>query len=253
MSKLYKGSGDDAVRVPRALRLPSIPEAGMRVESSKTFSVLAHELRSPLGVIQGYLRMLRMRRTDDDPELRMLTAMLDATGRISTVANQASELAIWHDGQPSGVESDTTIGTLLNRVAASRDLLRPVTVEAGVAATLAIRTSQPAAVAAAVAALANAAARSAPDQAIGIRSVVDANGSGVILIGPEPALAALNASSMDEADPGRARDRLFSCGGQGLALILAAAVFERHGVVVGLIESAADVIVVRLPKDRGRP
>ena len=57
--------------------------AGMGVELSKALNILAHELRGPLGVIQGYLRLLRQRRTESEDETRMLTVMQDASGRIA--------------------------------------------------------------------------------------------------------------------------------------------------------------------------
>ena len=61
--------------------------------------MLSHELRGPLGVMQGYLRLLLTRRADDAADVRMLTAILEASGRITAIARDASELATWQDGR----------------------------------------------------------------------------------------------------------------------------------------------------------
>ena len=224
----------------------------MRVESAKVFSILAHELRSPLGVIQGYVRMLKLRRADDDQETRMLTAMLDATGRIQAVARQASELALWHDGEPPGDPAVLTLGALLDRVAASAALPRAVSVTVtDDAGAIGIETRQAEPLVAAMAALVVAALRNAPDQPVGLRALAHGDGRATVAIGPEPALPALSAGALESAEAGLAADRLFGGGGQGLSLILASSVLDRHGIGVGLFESTG-VIVVHFPKDRGR-
>ena len=221
----------------------------MRVESGKIFSILAHELRSPLGVIQGYIRMLRMRRTDDDPEAKMLTAMLDATGRISAVARQASELAQWHDGEMQAAQTAMPLRGLLDRVAAAH-LPRPVSLD--VPAALAdhpVQTWQAEQLAAAIAAIVVSVERNAPDQDVAVRAEATAGGGAMILIGDPSALSERSADAADAADADRAGERLFGSGGQGLSLVLAAAVLDRHGIGVGLLESAPDIVVLRLPKD----
>lgn len=67
----------------------------MPVELPQLCSLLAHELRSPLSVLQGYIRLLQRSRAPEDPEHAMLTAMLEATGRLSWFARQSSELGAW--------------------------------------------------------------------------------------------------------------------------------------------------------------
>ena len=67
----------------------------MGADLSDVLSVLAHELRSPLSVLQGYIRLLQRKRDASDPETAMLTAMLAATGRLTTLGRQSSELAVW--------------------------------------------------------------------------------------------------------------------------------------------------------------
>jgi hypothetical protein len=194
--------------------------------------------------------MLRMRRADDDQETRMLTAMLDATGRISAVARQASELALWHEGEPPGERVALPLTALLERVAASSALPRPVAVVVPPdVASRAVDTRQVEPLVAAVAALVVSAQRNAPDAPVALRAL--ANGSGVrVAIGREDAVTSLPPEVVERAEVPEAATRLFAAGGQGLSLILASSVLDRHGISVGLIESSG-VVVLRLPKDRG--
>jgi hypothetical protein len=71
-----------------------------------------------------------------------------------------------------------------------------------------------------------------------------------LLVGVETALAAAAGVPPASDESGPARDRLLGGGGQGLSLMLAASVLDRHGISVGLIESSG-IVVLRLPKDRG--
>jgi hypothetical protein len=215
----------------------------MRVESSRIFSIVAHELRSPLGVIQGYIRMLRMRHGDDEQDAKMLTAMLDATARIAAVARQASELALWEEGQDSGAGVRVPLGDLVGRVAAGQ-LPRPLvaTVPEGMAARP-VTTPNVEALAAAITAIAVAVVRNTPQDPVGLRASDDGGGGLLLILGKESRLP----SGRDVGEVGDAA-RLLEAGGQGLSLVLAALVLNRHGIGVGLLEPAPPIVVLRLPK-----
>ena len=94
-------------------------EGGMRVELSKALSILSHEVRGSLGVLQGYLRMLRD--GVDDPALtaRMLQSMQDAATRLATVAGEASELSAWTEGRRAEGHESVAIGQLLEQAVAA--------------------------------------------------------------------------------------------------------------------------------------
>lgn len=222
----------------------------MRVESSKVFSILAHELRSPLGVIQGYIRMLRMRRTDDDQEIKMLTAMMDATARISAVARQASELALSEGGEPTtGSTVAVPLSELVSRVATAQ-LPRPVAVAMPEAvAGSAVRTGQIEALSSAIAAIVVSVERNLPDRTVALRAAVGADGSPLLLVGDERDLASIQPDAPMATDAGSSSRKLFEAGGQGLSLVLAASVLDRHGISVGLLRSSSEIVVLRLPKD----
>lgn len=72
-----------------------MPPDSTQVELPDVLAVLAHEIRSPLTVLQGYIRLLQRERPAGDPEAAMLAAMLDATGRLATLGRQASDLAMF--------------------------------------------------------------------------------------------------------------------------------------------------------------
>lgn len=76
----------------------------MRVELPDVLSVLAHELRSPLSVVQGYIRLLQRQRDPDDPQMAMLSAMLEASGRLTALGRQAADLSSWLHHQDAGPE-----------------------------------------------------------------------------------------------------------------------------------------------------
>src|SRR5688572_29725877 len=63
-------------------------------ELPRLLSLLSHELRGPLGVVRGYLKLLEQRGTElSEQHLRAITAALRATDRAAAVLDQASKLA----------------------------------------------------------------------------------------------------------------------------------------------------------------
>ncbi len=68
-------------------------------ESLRMLSLLAHELRGPLGVIRGYLRLIDQTSVELSERSReSIAAALRASDRISNVLDQASLLAHLHIG-----------------------------------------------------------------------------------------------------------------------------------------------------------
>jgi signal transduction histidine kinase len=89
--------------------------AGMGVELPKVLRVLAHELRGSLGVIQGYVRLLKERHTAEETDVRMLNAMLAATARITEIARHASDVATWQDGRMGEPHATIKVRDLIDR------------------------------------------------------------------------------------------------------------------------------------------
>ena len=68
-------------------------------ESLRVLSLLAHELRGPLGVIRGYLRLIDQTSAELSPRSReSIAAALRASDRIGDVLDEASLLAHLHVG-----------------------------------------------------------------------------------------------------------------------------------------------------------
>jgi light-regulated signal transduction histidine kinase (bacteriophytochrome) len=77
-------------------------------DAERVLQVLIHDVRTPIGVAQGYVRLLQEQRlgTADEQE-RALARTMDALGRIARLCNDASEfLAI--DGSPTNARAAAT-------------------------------------------------------------------------------------------------------------------------------------------------
>src|SRR5262245_59098900 len=69
-------------------------DVGMPVEIGNVLHVLAHELRTPAGIAQGYLRMLMDDRLTDPADRRKAIEQAQkAVARISEITNEGSQLA----------------------------------------------------------------------------------------------------------------------------------------------------------------
>lgn len=212
---------------------------GMRVELPRLLSVLSHELRSPLSVLQGYLRLMLQQGATDDANRRMLQAMLDATGRLTTIGRQAADLAPWTTASPRAAADTVSLGALLDAAArgqtgVSVEITGPVRDEL-------IATADKQALEAALGALIAAARRDLPREAgLAVRASPGAGAELRVHIGTPDA-------TPDEAEPGR--PLAFDRGGLGLALVLASYVLDAHGAEV--TETAPGSILIRLHKTGG--
>jgi hypothetical protein len=210
-------------------------------------SVLAHELRSPLSVLQGYIRLLQRQREPGHPEMAMLEAMLDATGRLTTIARQASDLGNWLgavEARPFGPVAVTAVTDAL------ADRLRnmpPAVALLPVPATPLTLRADPAALAGAIVALAESMHRDNESAVIEI-SVLDsqADGSVGFALGPASSTTGTASSPGRPMSPGPSFDR----GGAGLALIAASHVLDQHGASFDAT-TAPGHIVIRFPHPGG--
>jgi len=196
----------------------------MQVESTKTLRLLSHELRGSIAVIQGYVRMLRPARADNEAEARMLTGILDATTRISTIARHASELATWIDGRALEGHDAIPVSALVERAVANAAFRGASVDVAGDAASEIVQTPNAGSLAAALSAIIDAVGRGlAPEQAAVVRArrVADRHR---VTIEIAPATTALGAAASEPIS--------FDQGGHGLALVLAAAVLDAHDATV---------------------
>jgi len=219
----------------------------MRIEFTKTLRVLAHELRGPVGIVQGYIRMLRLRRTDEADQ-RMLQAMMEATGRIATLGAHASELAQWYEGPPGREAVQIPLREMLDRAS------QLATVPAGVRILCDERTGHHSvqspdigALAAAVAAILHAAGRERPDAPVLVEAgLLPGDESVQVTIGTVAPTVDPDAAS-DHPAFSDARQVSFDQGGHGLALVLASCVLSTHGARLQSEAGAPGPLRLRIP------
>jgi hypothetical protein len=225
---------------------------GMRVELPRLLSVLAHEVRGPLSVIQGYLRLMLKQRDPAHAETTMIRAMLDASGRLAAIGRQASEMALWIGPAPPAGE--VALAALAEKAAS----LVPsggasIRIDEATGREI-IRASDADALAAALATLAELTARDTGGpielsaRAAGGRHAV------TFLMTP-----AGHAASPRDGEPGPARGAgddgrrvalAFDRGGFGLSLVLASYVLDAHGAVARA-DDARGGVEVELQKAGG--
>ena len=88
-------------------------------------SLSAHELRSPLSVVAGYIRMLLQQRAGplSDDQLRLLQEAEKSCGRLSAVLAELSELARLESGTAPFNRSSVDLSTVLSEAISSMPAL----------------------------------------------------------------------------------------------------------------------------------
>jgi K+-sensing histidine kinase KdpD len=204
-------------------------------------SVLAHELRSPLSVLQGYIRLLQRQRDAGHPETAMLDAMLDATGRLTAIARQASDLGAWLAARDTTPLESVAVAEVLEEITKR-------TAPDGAVSVVRVNESgeQPmvqadaSALAGAVMALAESMAREAGGAIVEIRQVRDNPDT-------SPSLS-LRTRTTPAVENGHVEGHVqralsFDRGGAGLALIAASYVLDAHGARtrIGNVPGSIDI------------
>ena len=87
-------------------------------EFTKALALLVHDLRAPLSVASGYLRLIREDRlTSDEDRERAFTGVLEAVKRISRLCDEASDFGSAHESAEVAT-SLVKAGELAERVCA---------------------------------------------------------------------------------------------------------------------------------------
>jgi signal transduction histidine kinase len=216
----------------------------MRVELSKALSILSHEVRGSLGVLQGYLRMLRDGVSDPALSARMLQSMQDATTRLAAVAREASDLSAWTEGRrPEGRER-VPIGQLLEQAVAGADVTDASVIVPAEHAGALVVSDPPGALARALSAVLVASRRESVTAAFTL-TVVPGSDGGEIVIRMSP-------TADGAAEPGAVEAPFdFGRGGMGLSLVLASHVLDTHGARLTSASGDRSRVTVRLQRDGG--
>jgi signal transduction histidine kinase len=183
-------------------------------------SVVSHELRGPLGVARGYLRMLAQGSALDDRSARMVAHVEQATDRMSALLDEVSEFARWVRGDHTVNLTPLPLGEIA--AAAAAGATRPDAVQVGIevdAPPEIIASVDRAPLTRAWAALVSALARAQVEDA----TIV------VVLRSSGPGRAVLRVAPLASLDATDERPVIIERAGAGLSLVLAQLIVQRHG------------------------
>jgi signal transduction histidine kinase len=215
----------------------------MPVEIGHILHVLAHELRTPVGIAHGYVRLLLEDRLPQESDRRRAMEQIQkALARLSELSKESSALAALSE-RTDAIRGAVPARALLERVAAA-DYQWAVTVDAtNVTDDVMVRTPDEAELAAAIVSLVRATARETRSGACHVVIDVDDEAHLEVLVAPPEDLEQLRtAAARGEATP-VALER----GGLGLALVHAAIVLEDHGADCWTCNGSRAMLGFRLP------
>jgi signal transduction histidine kinase len=90
----------------------------MNNDLGSLLSLISHEVRNPLGVTRGYMRLLEQQAgTMSESQRQAIAASLRATDRANDILNQMSALARFYRGEVTLARQRTTVAPLLHAVA----------------------------------------------------------------------------------------------------------------------------------------
>jgi signal transduction histidine kinase len=214
----------------------------MSVEIGDVLHVLAHELRTPVGIAHGYVRLLlEDRLAAESDRRRALEQLQKALGRLSDLSHDTSALANWYErdeSDPALVETRALLDEVMNTNFSS-----PVDFDVtGVAGGTHLVTSDRAQLERALVDIVRATARElrgAPCRVIASTR----GGEFQLLVGRSTELEALGAGPGTSGTGPVAVDR----GGLGLSLVYATVVLEANRGTTWSRQQSRQTIGVRLP------
>ena len=190
----------------------------MPIPTDVLISLLSHELRAPLGVVRGYLRLLEQAGGLDERQAKAVAGGAAGGDRLAGILDQASELGRLMRGELRLDRGVVPVDTLLRDAAAATRLPSDpvVTLDVRAAPGLSLSADGPR-LARAIGALATALARTQAQP-------------GAIRIAAEPALAARVRITVDvpSSDEPVVIPIDYSRAGQGLDLALAGTLVAAH-------------------------
>lgn len=222
----------------------------MSVDTASILRILAHELRSPAGVAQGYVRMtLDGRLASPVDQRRALEHTRDAIGRISAISREASEVASLIERPTTGPQQIAALHPLLQTVL---ERIGPERLDIELdalphAATTPTRDEE--ALTTALTALVTAVLRESPSVRLTLWAApTDAPERSVTIALGAPAI--LPDLVQGPTVPGAGPIPL-ERGGLGLSLVLAVLVLEQHAAHAWTLNDQRAAVGLRLPLDAG--
>lgn len=198
-------------------RNPTVP---LTAVGHEVLSTVSHELRGPLGVARGYLRLLARSPALDARGAKMIGDVQRATDRMSVLLDELSELARWVRGEHFLSTTSQPLAAIV--AAAAADVALPDS------PVVRLDVEAPAEIAAPVDQLPLVRAWSALIAAAVRAQVKDATVR-VVLSSAESGRAELQIASGPWLDPLDVRPVAIERAGAGLSLALAELILQRHG------------------------
>jgi signal transduction histidine kinase len=215
----------------------------MPLDISNLLHVLAHELRTPIGIAQGYLRLLLDERlTEPVDRRRAIEQTQKALGRVTELTAESSRLARWLEGKTVAPRTSIDAYALLTRIRSDAGIDTSRAVLDLPAEGITIATVDSEALAAAVVSVVNATARELGNQPCAFVSRVSGNTIDMF-IGQEEQFDALSAGP----DSPSAGPLSLERGGVGLSLLIAAAILENHQARQWTIDGLRTTVGIRFP------
>lgn len=222
----------------------------MQIDTASILRVLAHELRSPAGVAQGYLKMALDGRLSADDQRHGLEHARDAVARMTTLSREASNIASWLE-RPAAPEIfwRPLVAAALLRAVLERFGRDELEVSLDIGEDLFVKTCDEPAFVAALAALISATMRESPRAALTLVAAPTPGSPGTLdlLVAPADVLPLL-AEGPDTAEAGAVT---LERGGLGLSLVMALLVMNTHGATSWALRAHRATLGIRLLKDTG--
>jgi hypothetical protein len=196
----------------------------MQLNLAQVLNTIAHEIRTPLAVSQGYLKLyLDGRLTNADDQQRAFQQTREALGTLATLATDMGKVSSLSESPSPALMERVPAPQLVERLKGTSEVTGAEWT-GDVTAPVSVASNSSADLVRAVAIVAKAAFDEARDQKHVLR--VSGGSALTMLAGTPAAVAALDAGP----DAAAARNVDFARGGKGLRLIWAAFVLQQHKV-----------------------
>jgi K+-sensing histidine kinase KdpD len=218
------------------------------IDTTKALNLLIHDLRAPLSVAQGYLRLLLQNKLESDVDRqRAISQTMEALGRINRMCDDAASYAAEAESGNALPTSVVQVADLTGRVREACTSICAETmtfIEASDPLKGHIRCTHIDGIAQSLAVILCASRRSSRDPSIRV-SVLDRGNEAWFLLGCDNDRAALESRPPETFDPWR--------GGHGLALPLACRIVTAAGGRIWTVANARGVVGIALPEEAPVP